>query len=237
MSLIPAICTQCGAKLEIDTNVKTSKCPFCGTSFLVEQAVNNYSVNNKISSDVVNICMQNNTADSMYNTCLTCCKVGEYSAMEHILTEFQNEYPTDYRVYYIQLLRVTDCFKRFDSDIKNNQNIENKANSLMNKIKKFASATEIQTINTEYNNYIARLKKKVSEEQEKERVLSQEYERQSRKEDQTEMVVKGIFIAIIVLFALFMDAWGLSLNVGVFIAYLIVIDIPCIKLIMWIIDR
>lgn len=237
MSLVPAICTQCGAQLEVDTNMKTSRCPFCGTSFIIEQAINNYLVKYNIKADVVNVSVQNDTADSMYNTCLTCCKVGEYSVMEHVLNKFQNEYPTDYRVYYIQLLRVTDCFKRFDTNIQNNQITENQANSLMSKIRKFASESEIRTINAEYNNYIAKLRKIISENQEKERCLSQEYERQSRNIAQKRMVVKGIVIALIVSFALAMDALGLSINVGVFIAYLIVIDIPCIKLIMWIIDR
>ena len=42
--LVPALCTQCGGTVEVDTANESGKCPYCGTEFLIEKAVNNYNV-------------------------------------------------------------------------------------------------------------------------------------------------------------------------------------------------
>ena len=42
--LVDAKCTNCGAKLEVDPNMKKASCSFCGAEFIVDQAINNYNV-------------------------------------------------------------------------------------------------------------------------------------------------------------------------------------------------
>ena len=42
--IVPALCIQCGGTVEVDPKSETAKCPFCGTTFLLEKAVNNYNV-------------------------------------------------------------------------------------------------------------------------------------------------------------------------------------------------
>lgn len=42
--LVPAICTQCGATLEVDPSQVTAICKHCNTSFIIEKAINNYNV-------------------------------------------------------------------------------------------------------------------------------------------------------------------------------------------------
>ena len=44
VKLVPAICTQCGATLEVDPSQETAVCKFCNTSFVIEKAINNYNV-------------------------------------------------------------------------------------------------------------------------------------------------------------------------------------------------
>ena len=46
MPLVPAKCTQCGAALTLDPSQDAAVCPFCGTPFVVEKAINNYNVTN-----------------------------------------------------------------------------------------------------------------------------------------------------------------------------------------------
>ena len=41
---VDAKCTNCGAKLEVNPNMKKASCSYCGAEFLVEQAINNYHV-------------------------------------------------------------------------------------------------------------------------------------------------------------------------------------------------
>lgn len=44
VKLVPAKCTGCGGDLKIDPDMKEAKCPYCGTSFIVDQAIKNYVV-------------------------------------------------------------------------------------------------------------------------------------------------------------------------------------------------
>ena len=44
VKLVAAVCTQCGAQLEVDPNAEAAVCRFCNTPFIVEKAINNYNV-------------------------------------------------------------------------------------------------------------------------------------------------------------------------------------------------
>lgn len=57
MPIVQAKCTNCGANLEVDSTREAAVCPFCGTAYVVEKAVNNYNTvnNNQIQAQVVNI--------------------------------------------------------------------------------------------------------------------------------------------------------------------------------------
>ena len=44
VKMVPAICTQCGGTVEVDKTQETAACPFCGASFIIEKAINNYNV-------------------------------------------------------------------------------------------------------------------------------------------------------------------------------------------------
>lgn len=55
MSLVQAKCTNCGANLEINNTLDAAVCPYCGTAFIVEKAVNNYNTTNHINAGVVNV--------------------------------------------------------------------------------------------------------------------------------------------------------------------------------------
>ena len=41
--LVPALCTQCGAQIEVDPNQEAAVCKYCGTPFIVEKAINQYT--------------------------------------------------------------------------------------------------------------------------------------------------------------------------------------------------
>ncbi len=57
MNLRPATCPNCSANISIIPNEKEGKCPYCGTSFLIEDAVRifnyNYNIVNNIQTDKV----------------------------------------------------------------------------------------------------------------------------------------------------------------------------------------
>ena len=43
-NLVPAVCTQCGAALEVDPSQEAAVCKYCGTAFIVEKAIHNYNI-------------------------------------------------------------------------------------------------------------------------------------------------------------------------------------------------
>lgn len=55
MALVPGICTQCGATLSADNSKDCMICPYCGTPFIVEKAINNFHNTYNISNSIVNI--------------------------------------------------------------------------------------------------------------------------------------------------------------------------------------
>ncbi len=59
VKIVPALCTQCGGTIEVDPNSEKGTCPFCGTTFIVEKAINNYNVKHATieHADNVNIDM------------------------------------------------------------------------------------------------------------------------------------------------------------------------------------
>ena len=44
MKLVPAVCTQCNARIEVDPSQQAAVCAHCGTAFVVEQAITHYHV-------------------------------------------------------------------------------------------------------------------------------------------------------------------------------------------------
>lgn len=54
MPLVPGICTQCGATLSADNSKDCMICPYCGTPFIVEKAINHFQNTYNISNSVVN---------------------------------------------------------------------------------------------------------------------------------------------------------------------------------------
>lgn len=59
VKIVPATCSQCGGTVEVDPNASEAKCPFCGTTFVVEKAINNYNISHATidHADNVNIDM------------------------------------------------------------------------------------------------------------------------------------------------------------------------------------
>ena len=39
---VPAICSHCGGSLDVDPSQEAAVCPYCGTAFIVEKAINHY---------------------------------------------------------------------------------------------------------------------------------------------------------------------------------------------------
>lgn len=49
MSLVVAKCTQCGANIEVDPDKEAGICPNCGTAFITEKVIHNYTITNNMN--------------------------------------------------------------------------------------------------------------------------------------------------------------------------------------------
>jgi len=55
MPMISAKCTNCGANLNVDNSKDAAICPFCGSTYVAEKAINNYYTTNNINAATVNV--------------------------------------------------------------------------------------------------------------------------------------------------------------------------------------
>lgn len=55
MALVPAICTQCGAQIEVDNTHEAGICKFCGTPFITEKAINKYTTVHNVTQNITKI--------------------------------------------------------------------------------------------------------------------------------------------------------------------------------------
>jgi len=82
MALKPAICTQCGANIEVDDSKEAGICKHCGTAFITEKVIanytNNYTTVNNITNNVTKIInggKDSDDAEDFFNRGLTNLKL------------------------------------------------------------------------------------------------------------------------------------------------------------------
>lgn len=65
--LVPAKCTSCGGQLTVDPSQQAAVCPYCGSAFIVDKAINNYNVtmNGNISVGGATINVQGLNSDNL----------------------------------------------------------------------------------------------------------------------------------------------------------------------------
>ena len=49
--IVPAICTNCGASLNVDSSQTAAACPYCNSAYVVEKAIQEYRIN--VSGNVI----------------------------------------------------------------------------------------------------------------------------------------------------------------------------------------
>lgn len=153
MPFVPAICTQCGSKLRVDSSKEAAICPYCRTPFVTETAINNYNTNyttnvEHLHADVVNL-NDDKSIGSRVRSGETFIKLDDYAAAERIFKELTVECPYDYRGWW-GLIKVRS--RNFnDEDISRNElrYIE----ELYRNTCAVASTDEQNKIKLQYNRY------------------------------------------------------------------------------------
>lgn len=118
MPLVPALCTQCGAKLEIDSSQEAAVCPYCHTPFVTEKAINNYNTTNvtnieNLHADVVNV-SDEQSRDNRVKSGETFIMMNDYVSADKIFTKLSEECPYDYRGWWGLIKVSTQNLKKQD---------------------------------------------------------------------------------------------------------------------------
>lgn len=102
MPIVPALCTQCGASLSIDSSLEKGICPFCNTSFLIEKAIQYYI--NSTSDEIENLVKSANAF----------LKMQDFNSAENRFHRICDLYPYDYRGWWGILQIKSDEFTQTD---------------------------------------------------------------------------------------------------------------------------
>lgn len=95
MALISAKCTNCGANLEVDKTKDAAICPFCGSAYVVEKAINNYYTTNNIQAASINIFGQ--SADDLFRDAQTFTELEAYEEASQKYVQMMEQFPADPR--------------------------------------------------------------------------------------------------------------------------------------------
>ena len=109
MTLVPAICTQCGSKLEVDPSREAAVCPYCKTPFITQKAINHYSTTNvtnidRFHAEVVNM-TDDSSRDNRVKAGETFISLNDYYSAAKIFGDLTKDCPYDYRGWW-GLIRV-----------------------------------------------------------------------------------------------------------------------------------
>lgn len=97
MALVPAICTQCGAKIEVDDTHEAGVCKYCGTAFITEKAINQYTTyitnNNNFAGANINIMGAN--VDNLIVLAQNARDIGNYDEAKDYYSRVLEAQPTN----------------------------------------------------------------------------------------------------------------------------------------------
>lgn len=101
MSLVPAICTQCGSQLQVDPSQEAAICPSCHTAFIVQDAITEYTTTNitnigSVHADVLHV-SDEHSADNRVKSGETFISLGEFDSAYEIFQSLISDCPYDYR--------------------------------------------------------------------------------------------------------------------------------------------
>lgn len=146
MPIVPALCTQCGANLSIDSTLEKGICPFCNTSFLIEKAIQYYI--NSTSDEIENLVKSANAF----------LKMKDYSSAENRFHRICGLYPYDYRGWWGILQIKSNDFTETDISTFQLQELE----ALYQKAKAVASDNVKPSLESRFIDYSALVGKRLS---------------------------------------------------------------------------
>ena len=114
MPLTPVDCPNCGGHAQLNSDLKTAICPYCGATILVEEAHNLYETRVNIEhlhADTVNITGAS-TADERLKSAEALLRLKNYTQAFDVFSSITNEKAQDYRLWKGLIVAYTYDFTR-----------------------------------------------------------------------------------------------------------------------------
>ena len=168
MPLVQAKCENCNGVLKVDSSKRAAICPYCGTPYVVEDAINYYTTHNHIHADIVNV-RDDRTSSARLEAAEAFMTLNKYSDALSAYKEVSQLVPQDYRGWWGQIRAITKDFSFYH----NTANVINEIKSLYNNTLTFVTVEKEADIRRTFTSYIN---------SNREYCLSVKIERQSARE-------------------------------------------------------
>lgn len=110
MPFVQAKCENCEGILQVDSTKKAAICPYCGTPYVVQDAINNYITNiGNLHADVVNV-NADTSAKARLDAAEAFMKLRKYGEARNAFSEVSSLTPQDYLGWWGQVRAITKEF-------------------------------------------------------------------------------------------------------------------------------
>lgn len=207
MPLVKARCTSCDGELQVDSSKDAAICPYCGTPYIIEKAINNYNktVNNNFNGANINVNVSGILdADTMFENWLAATNDGTKDKLHN---DFKYNYATDGRCKYMDLRyhvgHTYNVLVNIDYNFINNLNFNNNEDfDLLERLAKRYVTGE--RFGKYFNNEMLYIKQaKEKRKAREDRVIEHEaevarYQEEVRRKSLNTLILYGIIIVIII---------------------------------------
>lgn len=128
--MVPAICSQCGAQVNVDASQETAFCSYCGAKFIVEKAINNYNIKtaNIGHADTINV-YAGDTAENLTDRALIMLKDNQSRKARELFEDALNKDPYYWKAYlglfmFSRNISSVDYIEKESKPISNDRNFK-----------------------------------------------------------------------------------------------------------------
>ena len=99
--LVPAKCTSCNASLDVDPSKDAALCPYCGTPFIVEKAIQQFITTHKTINNIQTAIIQNGFSEEKYvENGIMQIKLERYQDALNTFEKMSQDYPNNWKSWF-----------------------------------------------------------------------------------------------------------------------------------------
>lgn len=123
MALVPTICPNCGATIEVNSENETGTCKYCGTSFVTEKVIStqNFSTVHNVTNNITKVINgpEMEEADDFCSRGLSHLKLENFNEAKKCFADAIKKEPSKGIYYFYYLVAISKNFTSFESYFNN----------------------------------------------------------------------------------------------------------------------